>query len=199
MKCYSKVSSDVLMHIQRMHAEYHPDLPQVTVDAVFVFDDEASSEPVLKHQGYSAAAVIRITPVRDRTLGVADAVITIDRATWLTLSASQRDALVDHELQHLEWQQDKEGHPKSDALGRPKLSLRRHDHQIGYFTDVVQRHGEAALEIRAARYLIAEIGQLSFDFGKSDPTVTMTHDGETVDITATLARIRQESEPAVTL
>lgn len=199
MKCYSKVSTDVQTHIDRMHGDYHPDLKDVTVDAVFVFDDEASSKCVLTHQGYGAAAVIRITPVRDRTLGVADAVITIDRATWLSLSAPQRDALVDHELEHLVWDKDKEGKPKGDALGRPKLSTRRHDHQIGYFTDVVGRHGEAALEIRAARYLIAEIGQMKFEFDGGHPTVTMTHDGETVDITATLARIRAESEPAVTL
>lgn len=197
MKVYSKASADVLGHIERMQSEYHSDLQDVTVDAVFVFDDEASSEVVLKHQGYSAAAVIRITPVRDRTLGVADAVITIDRATWLTLSALQRDALIDHELQHLEWVHDKEGHPKSDALGRPKLSTRRHDHQIGYFTDVVKRHGDSALEIRAARYLIAEIGQLNFDF--AGPTVTMSAGGESVDITAELSRIRAQSEPAVTL
>jgi hypothetical protein len=199
MKIFSKVSDDVLSHIERMQSEYHPDLQDVTVDAVFVFDDEASSESVLKHQGYAAAAVIRITPVRDRTLGVADAVITIDRATWVSLSALQRDALVDHELQHLEWLKDNEGKPKSDGLGRPKLGMVRHDHQIGYFTDVVQRHGEAALEIRAARYLIAEIGQMKFEFGSSEPNVTMTHSGETVDITATLARIREESEPALTL
>ena len=198
MKIFSRVSDDVMSHIERMQSEYHPDLQDVTVDAVFVFDDEASSESVLKHQGYAAAAVIRITPVRDRTLGVADAVITIDRATWVSLSALQRDALVDHELQHLEWLKDNEGKPKSDGLGRPKLGMVRHDHQIGYFTDVVQRHGEAALEIRAARYLIAEIGQLKFEFGEP-PQVTMTVDGAATDITGALARIRAESEPALTL
>jgi hypothetical protein len=197
MKIYSKLSSDVLDHIARIQDEYHPNLTDVTIEGLFVFDDEKSSEPVLKHQGYAAAATVKITPVRDRALGGADAVVTIDRATWVGLSAEQRDALIDHELYHLEWLQDGEGKPKSDVLGRPKLGMRRHDLQIGFFAEILQRHGDASFEARQTRQMFAVVAQMKFDF--TGPKVTMTHDGETVDITAALARVRAESESAVAL
>jgi hypothetical protein len=147
-----------------MQSEHHPDLDAVTVDALFAFDEEHSG-PVLKHQGYGAAAVVRITPLRDRALGTADAVITIDRSTWIDLTAPQRDALVDHELQHLVWVVDDEGKPKSDGLGRPKLATRRHDHQLGWFDEIAQRHGEASFEVRQARVLLETGRQLYFAFG----------------------------------
>jgi len=164
MKTYSDASSDLTTTIDRMAAEYHDDLAQVTISALFVFDDE-DSLPCLKHQGYPAAAVVRITPIRDRALGVPDAIITVDRATWQTLSAPQKNALIDHELEHLELVIDAEtGKPKYDALERPKLRMRRHDHQLGWFADVARRHGEASCEVRQARQLIEQTGQLYFDF-----------------------------------
>jgi hypothetical protein len=164
MKTYSNPSSDLLATIERMASAYHDELVQVTVGALFVFDDE-DGVPCLKHQGYPAAAVVRITPVRDRALGIPDAIITVDRATWQTLTAPQKDALIDHELEHLELVLDEEtGNPKYDALERPKLRMRKHDHQLGWFAEVARRHGEASCEVRQARQLIEATGQLYFDF-----------------------------------
>jgi hypothetical protein len=197
MKLYSKLSTDVLDHIARIQDEYHPNLTDVTLEGLFVFDDEQSSEPVLKHQGYAAAATIKITSVKDRALGGADAVMTIDRATWAGLSAAQKDALIDHELYHLEWLHDNEGKPKSDVLGRPKLGMRRHDLQIGFFAEILKRHGDASFEAKQTRQMFAVVAQMDFDF--QGPQVTMTHGGETVNITATLARMRGETEPAAVL
>lgn len=122
MKTYSDASSDLTSTINRMQIAYHPDLQGVTVGALFVFDEESSAQ-VLKYQGYPAGAVVRISPLRDRALGIADAVIIVDRAYWQSLSAAQKDALLDHELEHLERATDEEtGKPKRDALGRPKLN-----------------------------------------------------------------------------
>jgi hypothetical protein len=151
--------------IERMRADYHPDHEGVTVAALFVYDLE-SSEAVLKHGGYPAQAVVRITPVRDRALGVADAVIVIDRSNWLTLTSPQRDALLDHELYHLERvvEEDTQA-PIFDAVDRPKLTIRRHDHQFGWFDEIANRHGEHSAEVRQARQLIAATGQLYLDFG----------------------------------
>lgn len=165
MKSYSVASDDVMGHIERIREQYHsPDLDGVTLAALFVFDLEAT-EPVLTHGGYPAQALCRITPVRDRALGVADAVIVIDRSNWLTLSARQRDALIDHELFHLERVLDDEtGVPKSDAVDRPKLAIRKHDHQFGWFDAIAQRHGDASPEVRQAKQLIASTGQLYLDF-----------------------------------
>jgi hypothetical protein len=163
MKTYS-LAPDVEPVIANVIYEHHGELIGVNVGALFVFDEE-SGEPVLTHQGYPAQAMIRITPVRERTLGMADAVIIADRATWVSLSQPQRNALVDHELTHLARVLDSEsGQPKFDALGRPKLRIRPHDHQIGYFDEVAQRHGDASPEVRHAKQLIQATGQLYFDF-----------------------------------
>lgn len=173
MKTYSAASADVAGHIERMHAQYHPEIEGVTVTALFAFDEE-SGEPMLKHQGYAAAAVVSITPTKQRALGIADAVIVIDRAHWLTLSAGQRDALIDHELEHLDRVISKEtdeepAAPKFDSLGRPKLAMRRHDHQLGWFDDVARRHGDASIEVRQAKQLIEQTSQLYFDFAPMPP------------------------------
>lgn len=169
MKSYSHVSDDVLRLIEQVRDEYHsPDLDDVTIAALFVYDLEAS-EPVLTQGGYPAQAVCRITPVRDRALGIADAVIVIDRSNWLTLGVKERNALLDHEINHLERVIDEETEePKFDAVDRPKLRIRKHDHQFGWFDVIAQRHGDASCEVRQAKQLIASTGQMYFDFGNSE-------------------------------
>lgn len=165
MKTYSP-APDADTCIARMHDEHHSELDGVTVTALFIFDTEAS-ECVLKHQGYPAAAVVRITPVRDRVLGIADATIVVDRSYWLLYSQRQRDALIDHELTHLTRVLDKEtGNPVYDVLDRPKLAMRRHDHQFGWFDEVAQRHGDASPEVRQAKRMMESSGQLYFDFSR---------------------------------
>jgi hypothetical protein len=165
-KTYSAASADLLKRIERMQAEHHPDLAKVTIGALFTFDSE-KSESVLKHQGYAAAAVVRITPLKDRALGLADALIVVDRTHWQKLSAAQMNALIDHELEHLTTVIDEEtGKPKFDGMDRPKLQMRRHDHQLGWFDVVARRHGEASPEICQARQLLEQTKQLYFDFGQ---------------------------------
>jgi hypothetical protein len=166
MKTYSAASADLLKRIERMQAEHHPDLAKVTVGALFVFDDE-KSESVLKHQGYPAAAVVRITPLKDRALGLADALIVVDRTHWQKLGPAQMNALIDHELEHLTTVLDPDtGKPKFDGQNRPKLQMRQHDHQLGWFDAIARRHGEASPEICQARELLEQTKQLYFDFGQ---------------------------------
>lgn len=163
MKTYS-AAPDADSCVAKVRAAHHDELDGVTVMALFAFDSE-SGDPVLKHQGYAAGAVCRITPLRDRAAGMTDASIVIDRATWLTLSQRQREALVDHELTHLTRALDEETEkPLFDALDRPKLKMRRHDHQFGWFDEVAERHGEASPEVMQARALMESSKQLYFDF-----------------------------------
>lgn len=163
MKTYS-AAPDADSCIAKIQAAHHPDLKGVTVMALFAFDSD-SEDPVLEHQGYPAGAVCRITSLRDRASGMTDASIVVDRSTWLDLSQPQRDALIDHELTHLKWVYDqKTGKRRSDSLGRPKLKMRKHDHQFGWFDDVAKRHGQASHEVMQARALMATAGQLYFDF-----------------------------------
>lgn len=169
MKVYSKASEDVELHIDRMKREHHEkDLGQATIQALFIFDAEKSHDHVLTHNGYPAGAVIKVTSTKERALGLADAVVVIDRAYWTKLTARQRDALVDHELQHLmaveDMDDDDKPQKKFDVLGRPILRMRKHDYQMGWFAEVAHRHGQDSPEVRQAKQLIAETQQLFFDF-----------------------------------
>lgn len=165
MKTYSAASQDLASCIERMQQQHHADLEDVAIGALFLFDDE-SPDHVLTHQGYPCAAVVRITPLRQRALGVPDAVIVVDRAGWQSMKPAERDALIDHELQHLARVEDsKAGGPAFDALNRPKLAMRRHDHQLGWFDVIAQRHGQASPEMRQAKQLLKVSQQLYFDFG----------------------------------
>jgi hypothetical protein len=56
MKTFS-LAPDVDTNIATMRAEHHEDLGGVTVTGLFAYDTE-SSEPVLKHQGYAAGAIV---------------------------------------------------------------------------------------------------------------------------------------------
>lgn len=173
MKTYSAASEDVLSTIARMHSQYHPEIAEASVCALFVYDEDTGL-PVLKHQGYEAAAVVSITSTKQRALGVADALIVIDRAAWLSLTAAQKDALIDHELEHLDRviskdTEDSPAAPQFDSIGRPKLAMRRHDRQFGWFDDVARRHGEHSAEMRQANALVAQTSQLYFDFPPIPP------------------------------
>jgi hypothetical protein len=162
-KTYSQ-APDVTNVIEAVQIEHHEHLGGVTIAGLFIFDTD-SSESVLKHGGYPAAAVVRITPLKDRAQGFADASIVVDRAGWLALSQLQRNALIDHELTHLTRKLDKDsGEMVCDVLGRPKLAMRRHDRQFGWFDEVAQRHGQASPEVRQARVLMESSGQIYFDF-----------------------------------
>lgn len=165
MKTYSAASDEVNRTIERMRKEWHPELENVTIHALFIYDAEDSQEQVLKHGGYPAAAVVRITPLRERALGVADAVIIVDRAYWLSIKAQQCDALIDHELYHLERAKDTDTNlPLFDSLNRPKLEMRKHDRHFGWFDEIAQRHGNHSIEVIQAKSLLAETQQLYFDF-----------------------------------
>lgn len=168
MKTYSGASHDLWEAIDRMQKAYHPDLAKVSVGALFVFDDEGGDQ-VLKHNGYWAAAVVSITPIKQRALGIADAIIVIDRSCWTSMSQARRDALIDHELTHLEHVHrdataTEPAGPMYDAVNRPKLAMRRHDHQLGWFDEVATRHGEHSTEVIQARQLVSTTQQLYFNF-----------------------------------
>lgn len=161
-KQYSPASKDVDDRIERLRAKYHQNLEGATIQALFVFSDEPGQ--VLQHQGYPAAGVTKIVSTKERAAGLADALIVIDRYVYAGLSAKRKDALLDHELYHLDRAFDKDGIAKVDVLGRPKLVMRQHDHQLGWFDEIARRHGEDSMEVVQARELIESSGQLYFDF-----------------------------------
>ena len=152
MPRYEKSPAEVRQIVDRMMDRYHPQLRDAKVDVcclmAFPTTDKNGDNtgPPIKFQGYPAAAVVKIIGLKERTDGRADAEICIDGDKWPTLSDSEKDALVDHELEHLELKTDKHGAIVRDDLDRPKLKIRKHDHQFGWFDSIVRRHGRNSLE-----------------------------------------------------
>lgn len=164
-KRYCVASDDVKDRITKMVMAHHSHLADLRIDSLFVFSDD--DEAVLTHQGYPAMAVVKIVSTKERAAGLGDALIVFDRHSYDLLTMKQRDALIDHELTHLLLVFDKDGHKKKDCLGRPKLEMRQHDRQFGWFDDVAQRHGENSQEVIQAKALIEEARQLYFDFSEA--------------------------------
>ena len=68
--------------------------------------------------------------------------------------------MLDHELHHMEVKLDEEGVVIRDDLKRPKLKLRKHDVEVGWFALVAGRHGSNSLEIEQAKRVMDSYGQL---------------------------------------
>jgi hypothetical protein len=146
------------------------------------YDREGEQIPSLKLHGYACAATVRATTLKQRALGQRDALIVFDAFTWERLDDDERRAVIDHELYHLQVVSEERGVPfvlwdpvakciatvpKHDDLGRPKLKLRLHDWHLGGFRAIAERHGDAALEVRAFRSTADEHGQFLLDLGES--------------------------------
>lgn len=121
--------------------------------------------PALKHHGYPAAAVIKVNSYKDRVEGKDDATLLIDGDRWDEFSIKKQRGLIDHELTHLVVQRGKRGGIKTDKCGRPCLKTRPHDAEIGVFYDVVERHGEDALETVAYKEMHKAFSQKLLPWG----------------------------------
>jgi hypothetical protein len=170
MPTFTKPSDDdvrLLAHTMRMH---HLPLERAGVRVDLLVAEAKRDEggdpvgPALKHRGRACLATVRIVPARDRVQGLADAVITIDGDRWVLLSKPEREAVLDHELTHLDLVTKAEEVQRDDG-DRPKLKMRQHDVEFGWFVEVADRHGKHAQEVQQARALVVgEGGQILFAF-----------------------------------
>jgi hypothetical protein len=158
-KVFQKADEQVEALVVEVMNKYHGDLVQagVTVGCIMV---SCSAGHAVKHHGYDCAATIRRTTLKQRVQGHADAEIDIDAATWDDLNAQQRRALLDHEIEHLTIVRDENRRVKTDDIGRPVLKMKLHDWELGGFASVVERHGNAALDAKAAHSFKDHFGQL---------------------------------------
>lgn len=139
--------------------QYHSELFDVglSVDVLFAHADPDSDEPAVKAHGYPAAAVVRKIGLKDRVKGHGDAEIVIDGDQFHEWSEREINALLDHELTHLDIVRDKKtGFPKRDDIGRPKLSIRLHDRQFGWFDIVAKRWKDDSFEVKQAKEMIED-------------------------------------------
>lgn len=151
-----------------MMVAHHQDLVEVEARICCLMATAPKNEhgekltDAVKLNGYPCQAIARVIPYKQRAAGREDAEIVIDADNWEELSDAERDALIDHELTHFDVKRDDEGHPKSDDCGRPKLAMRQHDHQMGFFDVIAKRHGDASYEVKQAKVFADKCGQTYF-------------------------------------
>ena len=144
---------------------YHGELAEAGVRFDLLLAEASTDDngdpvgPALKSSGYTAAATVRVLGLKDRAKGLGDAEIVVDGDRWPEWSAAERLAILDHELEHITLSTDAEGSIRRDDLGRPRLKLRLHDRQFGWFDNVARRHGAASVEVGQAS-TIARLGEL---------------------------------------
>src|SRR5699024_2705112 len=155
--------------IEKMMQLHHGDLAgqHVRITALMVHRRNKNGEPVepaISVGGYPAAACIKITTLKQRVLGLGDALLMIDGNNWDFWSTEYKSAVIDHELTHLvidwitepenindEWRGGRAGY---DDANRPILKMRLHDWQHGGFAKIVARHGQTAAEMRNINAMI---------------------------------------------
>ncbi len=170
MPNYEKSKPEVGKLVSEIMEKYHGGLfsAGVTVDCLHAFaktdDNGDATGPALKLHGHQCATVVKIVSTKDRAKGMADAEITFDGDHYDELGADELEALIDHELTHLELSLDDAGAVRRDDQGRPKLRMRLHDHQFGWFDTIAARHGAASLEVQQARSFADSFGQMYFGF-----------------------------------
>ena len=161
---YQIADDDVLRLCARVMKESHPRLQEagVKVGILFAFNSDGNA---VSHGGYPALAKMKPVSLKDRVSKEYDAELIIDESAYRELREEQREALIDHELSHIntvdlkdeelkEVRMHDEDAPswKLDDLGRPKLRSVLGDWNVGDgFSLVVARHGQWAIEYENIR------------------------------------------------
>ena len=171
MATYRK-ADDLAGLVSAVMKKWHKKLKDagVTVSVLYAHAprDKETGEPTgpaLKLHGSICAAVIKINSHKARVAGMTDAEITVDGDRWNDWTEAQHQALIDHELEHLELVIGEDGEVKLDDCHRPKLKTRPHDHEIGVFESVAQRHGANSFEAKQYKPLHHFFSQQTFPWG----------------------------------
>lgn len=136
--------------------------------------DGFAKGPAILHRGMKALGLCRVVNYRDRIKGLGDAEITLDGEYWDEATERERLALLDHELTHIELN-SLGGDIERDDAGRPKVRMKKHDFEVGWFHGVAARWKSSASEVRQARVLQeGHLKQVYFEFmdesGDLEPT-----------------------------
>lgn len=140
---------------------YHRDLSVTgaTVQALFYH-----CETPLMLRGVQCYAYVSIVGAKERALGLMDATIVVDFERWKDMPDDRRIALIDHELYHLQVKKLKDGSNATDDMNRPKMCMRPHDIEVGWFVEIAKEHREASIEVMQATGMAANYKQELFRF-----------------------------------
>lgn len=166
MPTYEKADEAVRDMAQTILQQFETHAPVLTagvrIDFLFAFADLDAKTGLPKndaitHRGRRALGLCRKIKVKDRVKGMGDAEITLDGDWWVTVDDEERRALLDHELHHIAVIEG-----EKDKAGRPKLALREHDVEFGWFTVIAARHGLHSQERKQAAQIMEMHGQFYF-------------------------------------
>lgn len=168
MSTYEKCPADVRELAESILGEFDSHAPivahKVKIDFLFARASvDEGGDPkgfAIVHHGIRTYGLTRKIPTKERAMGRGDAEVMLDGDWWEDATEAQKRALLDHEMHHIEVDLDEDGGLKRDDLKRPKLKLRKHDVEVGWFAVVAGRHGSASIEIQQAKVLMDSYGQL---------------------------------------
>lgn len=154
---YELAGEPVVQLLEKATRDWHPELAEAGVKVGILMASADDDKPAVRHGGHGAFACISVVSYKDHITKQYDAEMLIDQDKWNLMNAARKLALLDHELSHLALKTKKVKRAKRDfdpptiverdALGRPKLVLRKGDWDVGDgFRDVVARHGGDAIE-----------------------------------------------------
>ncbi len=196
-KCYSKAPDEVTDRAQHLIACFYPMLRDagLRIDILSCASDDEDCDHALMHQGYPADALIRVLDSKQRAKGSGDVEIIIDEASYLTKTDAEKDALIDHELHHVELRLNKKGRVKLDEHGRPKCGMKKHDFQLGHFIEIAKRHGAASGEVQQMTRIYLEHKQTLFSFAMTQDRLEAAT--EPSDKVKAIAKEILDASPAV--
>lgn len=161
-------TKDIMVKLQGQINQYHSNFndAKLTFDVFMAYAPEndagEKTGPALKLHGYPCGGLVSIVSLKNRVCGRSDAEIVLDGDSWDKLTSAEQDALLDHELEHVVVARDLEGAVIYDTHGRPKLKLKLHDREHGWFDAIAKRHGDASGEVQQARRIVAEAMDIYF-------------------------------------
>jgi hypothetical protein len=169
MSTFKKCDKSVREMANELLCEFETHKPlldaKVTIDLIFAFGDRNEqglmTTSALTKGGVRALGIAKIISLKDRVAGRGDAEITLDGDWWHDAKDQQRRALLDHELHHITVK-IKEGCSIYDDIGRPKLAMRKHDYEFGWFTIIAARHGKFSIEVEQSTRIMEEQGEFYF-------------------------------------
>jgi hypothetical protein len=152
VKTYREAGGDVLKLLERLKQDRYPDLVEAaaTIEVLACFGG-------LKLRGWPAHALVKVNSHEQRVAGLSDARIVLNGDSWEEQSDGEKEAILEHELYHLEVLREPGGAVKTDDCHRPRLKLKPHDFEVCGFYAIIERHKTAAKEMQALAHLAAKV------------------------------------------
>jgi hypothetical protein len=165
MPSFQRCDPSVVALAAVLIGEFHEHLQArgVAIDYLFAYADRdpktgEQKGDAITVRGRRSLGRASLNGPKERARGLGDALILLDGDWWQTVDDPERRAVLDHELTHFAVPEE----VVRDKQGRPKLVLREHDVEVGWFREVARRHGSHSAERRQAAELIERDGQLFF-------------------------------------